>query len=201
MPTVRRGAPPPEWGWLAADKERPEASAPGLLRDGDGAADENGTTRVGNGAEDDQQTPDGGNELRAALEYAVQGRRVVPVYELAADGTCTCRRGAGCAHPGKHPRITRWQHRASADPAVIGGWWRKWPSARVGIATGEGSGVIVLDVDPRSGGHAALAELQRSHGMLPATLTATTPSGGEHRYYLHPGGGSRRPPSGGTGRC
>jgi len=173
---------------LAADKERPEASAPGLLRDGDGAADENGTTRVGNGAEDDQQTPDGGNELRAALEYAVQGRRVVPVYELAADGTCTCRRGAGCAHPGKHPRITRWQHRASADPAVIGGWWRKWPSARVGIATGEGSGVIVLDVDPRSGGHAALAELQRSHGMLPATLTATTPSGGEHRYYLHPGG-------------
>lgn len=44
--------------------------------------------------------------------------------------------------------------------------------------------VFVLDVDLKHGdGYAALEQLENSLGKLPATLTAKTPSGGEHRYF------------------
>jgi len=48
-------------------------------------------------------------------------------------------------------------------------------------------GVIVLDVDPRNGGSAALLELTRQHGALPATLTARTGGGGLHIWLTHTG--------------
>lgn len=54
-----------------------------------------------------------------------------------------------------------------------------------GIATGERSGVIVVDTDLKEGldGEAALAAL----GGLPETFMVKTPSGGFHRYYKWPG--------------
>jgi hypothetical protein len=59
----------------------------------------------------------------------------------------------------------------------------------VAVRTGArpaGAGVVVIDLD--SGGDATLARLEREHGPLPPTLTATTGSGGRHLWFDHPGG-------------
>lgn len=70
---------------------------------------------------------------------------------------------------------------ATKDLATIADWWRKWPAANVGIATGEPSGVWVLDVDGAEG-EAALLELQANHGILPEVLEARTKRG-RHLYF------------------
>lgn len=69
---------------------------------------------------------------------------------------------------------------ASTDPRTIKA------GQNVGIATGNG--LLVLDIDRKHGkdGGEVLASLERDHGKLPATLTATTPSGGEHLYFSYP---------------
>ena len=75
----------------------------------------------------------------------------------------------------------------SAD--VVREWWGRTPNANIGIATGLLSGVVVVDVDVKNGakGRESLASLK---GLEP-TLTATTPSGGWHLYYLCPERGIR----------
>jgi putative DNA primase/helicase len=66
---------------------------------------------------------------------------------------------------------------------VIGQWWSRWPDANVGVATGSRSNIVVLDVDPRSGGLEALEDLKTRIGDLPATLSVRTGSGGSHFYF------------------
>jgi hypothetical protein len=72
--------------------------------------------------------------------------------------------------------------------ASLAEWWRRWPAANVGIATGARSGLLVLDVDPRHGGDDVLAALEAEHGRLPDTATVVTGGGGAHFYFAHPGG-------------
>jgi hypothetical protein len=73
-----------------------------------------------------------------------------------------------------------------------------FPSAWLSVATGEVSGFIVLDKDmpgkrvnadgvSMSDGPATLARLIATHGPLPETLSAETPSGGEHFLFQWPG--------------
>lgn len=123
--------------------------------------------------------------LDQVIAYADRGWRVVPLHDVAS-GACSCGR-EGCASGGKHPRPRAWQNEASSDPAVIRAWWKQWPRANVGIATGEGSGVWVLDIDGPAG-EASLDELEFEHGELPATLTARTGSGGRHFFFKTPAG-------------
>lgn len=107
----------------------------------------------------------------AALTYAARGRPVFP-----------------CEPQGKRPLTVHGLHEASTDPAVITAWWRHWPSANVGLVTGQASGLVVLDVDGEQG-EASVLELQRQAGApLPATLWARTPRGGWHAYFRHPEG-------------
>ena len=67
---------------------------------------------------------------------------------------------------------------ATTDPEQIRAWWGTTPKANIGLATGAGSGIVVLDEDPRNGGDADPLR-------LPPTLTALTWSGGRHFYYAH----------------
>jgi len=53
--------------------------------------------------------------------------------------------------------------------------------------TGAVSGIVVIDVDPRHGGDATLADLEDAYGPLPVTLTAVTGGGGLHIVFAHPG--------------
>lgn len=119
-----------------------------------------------------------------ALDYHARGWRVLPLHEPTAGG-CTCRAGRDCASPGKHPRLD-WPAGQVVDTAQVRGWWRRWPTANVGIVTGAVSDLLVLDVDPGHGGETSLDLLRRRCG-LPETLMARSGSGGTHFYYRHPG--------------
>ena len=109
-----------------------------------------------------------------ALHYAYNQLRVLPIK------------------PGeKRPPMAAWQNAATTDPAIVDAWWTElYRGHGVGIATGRGSGVFVLDVDVADGkaGDETLAELEATHGPLPDTWTAITGSGGTHYYFALPPG-------------
>lgn len=123
--------------------------------------------------------------LEAALAYARRGWPVLPLHTVR-DGRCFCGRSA-CTSPGKHPRTEHGAKDATTDETIIRQWWTRWPDANIGIATGGGSGLVVVDVDPRNGGDDSLDALERQHGALPQTVEALTGGGGRHILFAHPG--------------
>jgi Bifunctional DNA primase/polymerase, N-terminal len=124
---------------------------------------------------------------QAAQAYAALGCPVVPMHTPRAGGGCTCA-DPSCSDPGKHPRLRGWQRLATADPAVVGEWWRRWPDANLGLATGWR--FDVLDLDGTEGVEALRAALQiapREHlGPL-----ARTGGSGWHLLYAPTGYGNR----------
>ena len=108
---------------------------------------------------------------KAALAYA---RRGVPVFP--------CEPGA------KRPLTRNGHWDATTDSRVIERWWKRWPSANVGIPTGKKSGVVVLDVDMDDGGLDSLAKLERTGTPIPKTARARTGGGGIHVFFRNPRG-------------
>ena len=128
-----------------------------------------------------------------AIQYAKAGWLVLPVYEtestISDNYTLRCACNESCGRDaGKHPRVDGGSLVATQDTNKIAKWWRTWPNAHIGLATGVRSGVIVIDVDPKNGGFESLTALIKKHGRIPKTLTATTPSGGLHLYFSLPFG-------------
>lgn len=80
---------------------------------------------------------------------------------------------------------------ATTDLSQIDAWWRAYPGANIGIATGKPSGVWALDVDGRPGA-TSLSELEAKHGALPATLRQITGGGGEHYLFADHSGAPLR---------
>jgi hypothetical protein len=126
------------------------------------------------------------DQAAAALAYARRGWAVLPCHHPSPGG-CSCA-NADCASPAKHPRTRRGLHDATTELRTVKRWWRRWPTANVGLRTGAASGLVVLDVDPGHGGEASLAQLVDAHEALPATLEVRTGGGGRHLYFAHPGG-------------
>lgn len=87
-------------------------------------------------------------------------------------------------HGTKAPRC-RWSKVGSSDPEQIAKWAAE---GNLGIATGERSGIVVIDVDDKNGksGSDTLAALVAEHGPLPPTYTVATPTGGYHLYFRRP---------------
>lgn len=123
--------------------------------------------------------------LAEAQAYIRRAWRVIPLHSVT-QGRCSCRR-PDCSSPGKHPTTPKGLHSASTDLAVVNAWWDRWPWANVGIVTGQISGLVVLDVDPRHDGDDSLYRLEQRHGTLPETVEVVTGSGGRHLYFQHPG--------------
>lgn len=71
---------------------------------------------------------------------------------------------------------------------IVERWWSDNPTAMIGVPTGERIGAWVLDIDSRHDGNETLAALEQEYEPLPATLTATTASGGRHFYFRHVAG-------------
>lgn len=102
--------------------------------------------------------------LNTALKLADKGHFVFPLREND-----------------KRPAIKNWEGKASRDPNVIERWWKNQPNRNIGIATGP-SGLLVVDVDKRSGGLENYDELEIEHGIT-NTKMVSTPSGGFHLYF------------------
>ena len=84
--------------------------------------------------------------------------------------------------------MSNWQNLATTDTDTVRQWFGCGTRAGIGVATGTASGVIVVDVDLKEAknGKAGLAFLEARFGLLPETLTATTPSGGRHLVLKYP---------------
>lgn len=78
----------------------------------------------------------------------------------------------------KAPAIERGYKAATTDPGKLAKWWTENPDFEAGLAV-DAAGLMVIDFDTGSDPD-ALADTYD----LPATLTATTPSGGTHEYYF-----------------
>ncbi len=127
--------------------------------------------------------------LSHALAYAsVFHWPVFPLHSIRG-GRCTCVKGGECIDAGKHPRTVHGVLDATTDERVIRSWWGKWPDANIGLATGERSGIVVVDIDPRHGGNESLSTLIAEHGPLPETVEVLTGGGGRHLYFVSPNGG------------
>jgi hypothetical protein len=111
--------------------------------------------------------------LEAAVWYAERGLPVLPCHWPVSDGggpwagpACSCGQPA-CSNPARHPLLPGGVTRASADPRQVRRWWRRYPQANVGLATGVL--LDVLDVDEPQGD-----ELMRSGVALgPVARTGT----------------------------
>jgi hypothetical protein len=135
--------------------------------------------------------------LDAALGYAARG---IPVYPAhwpcpapgGASPGCSCRHGAACDRPAKHPLVRHGIHDATTNPAQLERWWQRWPQANLGLATG-----IVfdaLDIDGPAG-LAALRQFAGTAGLrFPGPLVAT--GGGGWHHWFTPTGLGNRPPRG-----
>lgn len=147
--------------------------------------------------------------LDAALTYGARGWCIFPIFEIGADGKCACgyhgeknpNTDRKCS-PGKHPRVS-WKSLASNDPTVIAAWWQRWPDANIGLACGQRSGVIVIDLDRKPAKHgkaavdgvASFIALVEANSPIGDTLISRTGSGGAHLFFRHPTGVSSVPDS------
>lgn len=84
----------------------------------------------------------------------------------------------------KKKPLVKWGTQATVDMARIVKWWNEWPSADVCIKTGEASNLVVVDWD----------RYKITDGVpffplvpFPDTYMCTTPAGGIHYYFRHPG--------------
>jgi hypothetical protein len=91
----------------------------------------------------------------------------------------------------KRPAIEGWKTKATADLDQIRVWWAggEFTGCPVGIATGPGSGVWIMDLDvrPEYNGFDTLKTLAAANGSgleaFTGTITVATPSGGAHLYF------------------
>lgn len=121
---------------------------------------------------------------KAARWYARYGWRVHP-----------------CKPREKLPLVRAWQTLATTDLGQVDRWWSQWPDANVAVATGEGSGVYVVDVDVHNAdGEATLLQLLDRFGSLPPTPTQRTGSGGRQFFLAWPAGDDLRNSAGTRGR-
>lgn len=105
--------------------------------------------------------------LEAALQYAGRDWHVFP-----------------CKARGKTPLVKGGFKAATTDRAQIEAWWRKWPEANIGLATGLVSGLIVFDLDGEIG-ISTLQDVAKTMGQVPVTEAVST-GRGWHLYYKIP---------------
>jgi bifunctional DNA primase/polymerase-like protein len=99
----------------------------------------------------------------AALHYAALGWPVFPCRD-------------------KHqPLTTHGFKDATTNPTQIAEWWRRWPRAWIGVATGHAFAVLDIDLHEDCNGFQTVKALGVE--KLPVTPTVKTPSGGYHLYF------------------
>ena len=118
------------------------------------------------------------------LSYASRGFHVLPLYSIDGAGQCMCG-STSCPSPGKHPIVAGGEKAATVDTEEILAWWRRWPLANIGIATGP-SFLVVIDIDPRHDGHESVRAIRGLDTESMPTWESVTGGGGRHIYYRRP---------------
>ena len=109
--------------------------------------------------------------LQAALQYAALGWHVFP-----------------CAVGKKKPATPHGFKDATTDEATIRRWWTTNPRFNIGLATGEISGIVALDIDPRHYGDMVIEAALDEHGPLPdGYYESHTGGGGRHYLFAYDG--------------
>jgi P4 family phage/plasmid primase-like protien len=76
---------------------------------------------------------------------------------------------------------------ASLEDIRILTWWEHNPTAMLGLATGQKSGIVAIDVDVKNvNGLISLSKLEGELGVLPQTFTVKTITGGLHICFKAP---------------
>lgn len=107
--------------------------------------------------------------LDAALCYAANGWAVFP-----------------CRPRGKTPLTKNGFKDATTNSDQIRQWWADTPDANIGVATGQISGIWVVDIDGEAG-LTSLRQLAAVGHELPHSTAAGTGKG-THHYYRLPAG-------------
>lgn len=111
---------------------------------------------------------DSDRRLTSALSLAERGFRIFPLS----------RRGWKPAHKG-------WQAEATTDLLQIFEWWSE-ADFNIGVATGQG--LVVIDVDDKSGKNGSKTlDAFKLNGETYDTFTVRTPTGGRHIYFAGDG--------------
>lgn len=129
-----------------------------------------------------------GSKLDYALRYAAIGWHIFPAQYIV-NGACTCGK-ADCDRAGKHPltpAVPFGQSQATTDPEQIKKWWQRYPDANIAFIPAK-SDLVVIDIDPRNGGHYTIDQLESEHGPLQSDVMAFSGGGGEHRIFDLPKG-------------
>lgn len=105
--------------------------------------------------------------LGEALSYLRRGLSVIPVSSTSKMA------------------LVRWAEYQTRTPSEeeVREWFESNPDASIGIVTGAISGLVVLDIDHRSGD--VDGKLREILSESPTGLIARTGSGGYHLYYRH----------------
>lgn len=113
------------------------------------------------------------NFEQAATEYASMGWPVFPLSPgMKLPAVSASKGGKGVKD-------------ATTDPAVIQQWARCYAHANVGLACGDISGIVVVDIDPRNGANDTLAALASKGRSFPPCPAARTGGGGRHMLFRH----------------
>jgi len=113
--------------------------------------------------------------MEAALWYSKKGWPVIPINPAIDPVT---KKGK------KKPLLPTWEEFQKRVPTEkeITEWWQKWPTAMVGVITGEFSNVFAIDCDTEEA-------YQKIQEYLPESLVlpiAQTPRGGKHLWFSYP---------------
>lgn len=112
------------------------------------------------------------DNLTAALHYATKrGFEVFPANPRT-----------------KAPMIDGGMNQATSDPVQIRAWWTEFPNALVACRIPADE--VVLDIDPRHGGHTTWAELERAYASIMSARTHVSgrDDGGAHHWFKRPAG-------------
>lgn len=157
--------------------------AKSLLQDAEELSQSGLTKVLAREEENPQISEEKPNMLAAALDYLAYDD--VPLFPVKRD---------------KSPCTPNGFKDATRDAAIIRLWARKWPEANIGIPTGEASGWLALDIDPRHGGDVSLTTLIEEHGdEWLETMQAKTGGGGHHIIFKYPQGSNIRNSTGRLG--
>lgn len=118
--------------------------------------------------------------LHHLYTYSARGWQLLPLCSPHL-GKCSCG-NRDCPSPAKHPLTQHGANDSTSDLKTIQAWYRQWPSANWGIATGSKSGLLVLDVDGKDG-NSSLARFK-----VPFSFYVTT-CRGWHGYFHLPKAG------------